>query len=247
MSGAGRKSGYRKGVTDSFLNDYPLPEEGISQIVKVKGVRGSNQIEIIDANGQESLALLPNKFRKLIWVKRNDYVMVGIGVDKSNNIDNDNDNETEDNNSDDNINSISNNSKTSNIQYMIENILGKDQIKYIKQKKLWPDAFDANYKNSKNNIALSTLKSTTEDIGNVFNNMDLNSNRHDNSNSNSNINGGIMKSRIDDLMPDYDSADECYEDDLQLNQKLDKFGNTIDDDDDDDDDESAKGEEVIIK
>ena len=55
-----------------------------------------------------------------------------------------------------------------------------------------------------------------------------------------------MKSRIDDLMPDYDSADECYEDDLQLNQKLDKFGNTIDDDDDDDD-ESAKGEEVIIK
>ena len=112
MSGAGRKSGYRKGVTDSFLNDYPLPEEGISQIVKVKGVRGSNQIEIIDANGQESLALLPNKFRKLIWVKRNDYVMVGIGVDKSNNIDNDNDNETEDNNSDDNINSISNNSKT---------------------------------------------------------------------------------------------------------------------------------------
>ena len=68
MSGAGRKSGYRKGVTDSFLNDYPLPEEGISQIVKVKGVRGSNQIEIIDANGQESLALLPNKFRKLIYL-----------------------------------------------------------------------------------------------------------------------------------------------------------------------------------
>ena len=76
MSGAGRKSGYRKSVTDGFLNELPLPEEGKSAVAQVGAPRGSNVFEVLLPDGSQSLALMPNKFKKLIWVKRNDFVIV---------------------------------------------------------------------------------------------------------------------------------------------------------------------------
>lgn len=69
MSGSGRKTAYRKGVTDKVLYDAPEPKES-EQIVRVVGLRGGNLFEVADAVGTHSLTLLPAKFRKLIWIKR---------------------------------------------------------------------------------------------------------------------------------------------------------------------------------
>jgi len=77
MSGAGRRSGYRKSVTTSYENDYPLPsQEKQEYIGKVRGNRGTNIFEFELANGSVELARMPNKFKKVIWVKRNDYVII---------------------------------------------------------------------------------------------------------------------------------------------------------------------------
>jgi hypothetical protein len=46
MSGSGRKSAYRKGVTDSFLNDFPEPEDGKTMVARVRASRGTNIFEV---------------------------------------------------------------------------------------------------------------------------------------------------------------------------------------------------------
>ena len=77
MSGAGRRSGYRKSVTTSYENDYPLPsQEKQEYIGKVRGNRGTNIFEFELANGSVELARMPNKFKKVIWVKRNEYIII---------------------------------------------------------------------------------------------------------------------------------------------------------------------------
>ncbi|GMI40690.1 hypothetical protein TrCOL_g5089 [Triparma columacea] len=141
MSGAGRRSVYRKHLTNSILEGYPEPEEG--EIVgRVVGSRGGNIIEIEIArevdiqssdggdvfSGEEdvlytahessnddvksssnittptttsinmgvskislstppilnsSLAILPTKFNKLVWVKRGDYVIAQGGFNEN--------------------------------------------------------------------------------------------------------------------------------------------------------------------
>jgi len=45
MSGSGRRSGYRKGVTSEVLYGEPVPEEG-EYIVQVTAMRGSNLFEV---------------------------------------------------------------------------------------------------------------------------------------------------------------------------------------------------------
>jgi hypothetical protein len=66
MSGAGRKGAYRKGVTEEVINGTPLPEEN-EFVAQVKAPRGGNVIEILCGDGSEGLAILPAKFRKLLW------------------------------------------------------------------------------------------------------------------------------------------------------------------------------------
>ena len=66
MSGAGRKGAYRKGVTEEVINGTPLPEEN-EFVALVKAPRGGNVIEIVWGDGPEGLAILPAKFRKLLW------------------------------------------------------------------------------------------------------------------------------------------------------------------------------------
>lgn len=72
MSGSGRKTNYRKGVTKKVLYDAPEPKEN-EQVVKVVGLRGSNLFEVQDEHGATTVTMLPTKFRKLIWVKRGAY------------------------------------------------------------------------------------------------------------------------------------------------------------------------------
>ncbi|CAM8917358.1 unnamed protein product [Rhodiola kirilowii] len=45
-------------------------------IMQVVSLRGSNLIEIMDAAGGKSLALIPAKFQKTMWIKRGNFVLV---------------------------------------------------------------------------------------------------------------------------------------------------------------------------
>jgi len=45
-------------------------------VAQVMGSKGANLFEIRIANGDRAVGLLPNKFRNLIWIKRNDFVVI---------------------------------------------------------------------------------------------------------------------------------------------------------------------------
>jgi probable RNA-binding protein EIF1AD len=78
MSGVKRRSGYRKNVL-SEMEDFHEPKEN-EYLGRVITCRGGNTFEVskyIRDVGEESvLALLPTRFRKLIWLKRGDYVII---------------------------------------------------------------------------------------------------------------------------------------------------------------------------
>ena len=120
MSGAGRKSKFRKSVTDEFLTSLPEPGEG-EHVCKIAGSRGSNMFEIAlrDDDTSGSLALLPNKFKNVIWVKTRDFVIVqGNGAEKAE------------------ANGAASDAK---VQYFIKHILTKEHVKHIQKKGLWPE------------------------------------------------------------------------------------------------------------
>eukprot|EP00934_Nitzschia_sp_Nitz4_P005109 Nitzschia sp. Nitz4//scaffold19_size178191//175277//175917//NITZ4_002018-RA/size178191-augustus-gene-0.90-mRNA-1//1//CDS//3329540804//5099//frame0 len=120
MSGLGRRSHYRKHLTDTVLHGLPEPgpEE---QIARVVATRGGNQFDICVPNDDtQYLALLPTKFHKLVWVKRGDYVIVHVG---------DANEEGEDETTE----------AASGIRHMITHILYKDQVKHLQNKGLWPE------------------------------------------------------------------------------------------------------------
>lgn len=144
MSGLGRRSHYRKNVTDTVLNAFPEPNfaEG-ERIAQVAGSRGGNILEIFvapspDNNDNTSttpcqleLALLPTKFRKLIWVKRGDFLIVGgdetTAADEQ----------------------PIHKSQQHKVRYMVRHILYSDQIKHLKSLKssIWPSQFDEKHSN----------------------------------------------------------------------------------------------------
>jgi len=156
MSGLGRRSHYRKHLADSILNDYPEPAQN-ERIAKVVGTRGSNQFDVVvspsiqesnsgndvennNLNTTPQLALLPSKFRKLVWVKRNDYVICSCAQSE------DLLDEKTDGSSSTTIKPLnpSQNSSTTvkstegGIRYMITHILYKDQVKHLKDENKWP-------------------------------------------------------------------------------------------------------------
>lgn len=104
------KATKRKHVTKEVLNEFVLPEDG-QQIVKVTAGRGNNLHEVESDNQEKFLVSMPTKFRKNVWIKRGDYVLVQP---------------------------IEEGDK---VKAEIVTILYKEQIKYIKQEGLWPEAF----------------------------------------------------------------------------------------------------------
>lgn len=117
MSGLGRRSQYRKHLTDSVLHELPEPSE-TEEIAKIVASRGGNQFDIVtpDDVDKPQLALLPTKFHKVVWVKRNDYVIVECG-------------EKEDD------------EDAGGVRFIINHILYKDQIAHLVKNNLWPEAF----------------------------------------------------------------------------------------------------------
>ncbi|KAF0701122.1 Aste57867_8419 [Aphanomyces stellatus] len=94
------------------LYGEPEPVTG-ELIVQVQAMRGSNLFEIVTPEGKTGIAMLPTKYRKLIWIRRGDYLIVGETTGD----------------------------KKGAVNYMVEHILYKEQIKHLKKKDLWPAAF----------------------------------------------------------------------------------------------------------
>lgn len=68
----------RKHVLKEMMDDsFELPTEK-QQIVRVVNNRGSNlhEVETAEANAEKFLVSMPNKFRRNVWVKHGDYVLV---------------------------------------------------------------------------------------------------------------------------------------------------------------------------
>ncbi len=117
MSGSGRKSQYRKSVTDSFLTGSVIPSEG-EEIVLVNANRGSNLFDIQLCHGEHELARLPSKFNKLIWIKKNDFVIVERNDEPS----------------------VAND--TSKVKYTIRSVVNKDNIREMRKANIWPSQFE---------------------------------------------------------------------------------------------------------
>jgi hypothetical protein len=82
MSGVKRRSGYRKNVM-SEMEEFHEPKEN-EFLARVVGTRGGNTFEVAKWKATEKeeemvLVLLPTRFRKLIWLKRGDYVIISCG------------------------------------------------------------------------------------------------------------------------------------------------------------------------
>ncbi|XP_022090557.1 probable RNA-binding protein EIF1AD [Acanthaster planci] len=104
------KATKRKHVTREVLDEYTLPEDH-QQIVKVTASRGNNLHEVQTATGEQFLVSMPTRFRKNVWIKRGDFVIVDpiLEGDK--------------------------------VKAEITTILYPKQIKYIQKEGLWPDQF----------------------------------------------------------------------------------------------------------
>lgn len=100
----------KKHVFASVLDDFVLPSMG-QAIVRIVTGRGNNLHEVADASGRTFLVSMPTKFRKNVWIKRGDFVIV-TPIEEGD-----------------------------KVQAEIATILYRDQIRYIKRENLWPAAF----------------------------------------------------------------------------------------------------------
>ncbi|XP_078392902.1 putative RNA-binding protein EIF1AD [Cetorhinus maximus] len=100
----------RKHVVKEVLGDYEPPSEK-QQIVRVVGSPGNNLHEVETAQGERFLASMPTKFRKNIWIKRGDFLIVDP---------------------------IKEGDK---VKAEINSILYKEHIKQLRKEGLWPASF----------------------------------------------------------------------------------------------------------
>ena len=68
------KATKRKHVTKE-IQDLTVPTEA-QLIVRIIQSRGNNLHEVVDRTGSQYLVSMPVKFRRNIWVKRGDFVLV---------------------------------------------------------------------------------------------------------------------------------------------------------------------------
>ncbi|XP_038073562.1 probable RNA-binding protein EIF1AD [Patiria miniata] len=134
------KATKRKHVTREVLDEYTLPEDH-QQIVKVTASRGNNLHEVQTATGEQFLVSMPTRFRKNVWIKRGDFVIVDpiLEGDK--------------------------------VKAEIATILYPKQIKYIQKEGLWPDEFaskppsgESDIAHAVNNLDLDTI---TKDVSKI--------------------------------------------------------------------------------
>lgn len=158
MAGLGRRTHYRKHLTDSIIYDFPEPGDN-ERIAKVVATRGGNQFDIIlphdrddsveggndddeylSRNQKPQLAILPTKFNKLVWVKRNDFVIVETVADDDKEEESQVEQEEIQGEKQEQTKVVSKKDENihDGIRFMISHILYKDQVKHLQAKGLWP-------------------------------------------------------------------------------------------------------------
>uniref|UniRef100_A0A0B7ANH4 RNA-binding protein EIF1AD n=1 Tax=Arion vulgaris TaxID=1028688 RepID=A0A0B7ANH4_9EUPU len=100
----------KKHVTKEVLEEFPLPDWS-RKVVMVTGSKGNNLHEVKTPTGEVFLVSMPTKFRKHVWIKRGDYILVDP---------------------------IEEGGK---VKAEISHILFKEQIKHIQEHGKWPEAF----------------------------------------------------------------------------------------------------------
>jgi len=65
----------KKHVEREIYEDFSVPSDDLT-IVKVVKPRGNNLHQVVNPAGEEFLVSMPPKFRKHLWIKRGDYVVV---------------------------------------------------------------------------------------------------------------------------------------------------------------------------
>lgn len=104
------KATKRKYVVKEVLDDFILPASN-QKIVRVLSGRGNNLHEVEDTEGEKFLVSMPTKFRRNVWIKRGDFLVVEP---------------------------IEEGDK---VKAEIVHILYKHQIKYIQDEGQWPKEF----------------------------------------------------------------------------------------------------------
>ncbi|XP_062581118.1 probable RNA-binding protein EIF1AD [Saccostrea cucullata] len=120
------KATKRKHVTKEVLDEFVLPTED-QQIVRVTAGRGNNLHEVETAQNERFLVSMPTRFRKNVWIKRGDYVL---------------------------IEPIQEGEK---VKAEIAAILYKEQIKYIQEEGKWPAEFVLKENNADEGIPADML------------------------------------------------------------------------------------------
>ncbi|XP_028028336.1 probable RNA-binding protein EIF1AD [Bombyx mandarina] len=107
-------------MNEALWDDYELPKDN-QNIVKVVKSKGNNLHEITTPIGEEYLVSMPTKFRKNIWVKRGDYILVEPIPEGD------------------------------KVKAEIVKIMNKDSIKFYKENNVWPKQFEDNKSENKPN------------------------------------------------------------------------------------------------
>ncbi|XP_076877463.1 putative RNA-binding protein EIF1AD isoform X2 [Brachyhypopomus gauderio] len=100
----------RKHVVKEVLGDYVTPSDN-QQIMRILGTNGNNLHEAVTECGERFLLSMPTKFRKNIWIKRGDFVIVDP---------------------------IEEGDK---VKGEISSILYRDHIQYLRKLGIWPKGF----------------------------------------------------------------------------------------------------------
>ncbi|KAG8522620.1 putative RNA-binding protein EIF1AD [Galemys pyrenaicus] len=112
----------RKHVVKEVLGEHMVPSDQ-QQIVRVLRTPGNNLHEVETAQGQRFLVSMPSKYRKNIWIKRGDFLIVDP---------------------------IEEGEK---VKAEISFVLCKDHVRSLQKEGLWPEAFSevAEKRNSNRN------------------------------------------------------------------------------------------------
>ncbi|KAK5644172.1 hypothetical protein RI129_008017 [Pyrocoelia pectoralis] len=105
-------------LMELMQDDFSLPNEN-QAIVKIISSRGNNLHEAETPDGSTYLISMPTKFRKNIWIKRGDFVLVEP-IEEGD-----------------------------RVKAEIVRVLTSDHIKYFKKDGVWPSSFNSEKESSK--------------------------------------------------------------------------------------------------
>jgi len=105
----------RKHILLDCLQNFPIPTTE-ERVVRVLQLRGSNVCEVEHTDGEHVLCTIPNKFHKLIWIKKGNFLIVRNPPELTN-------------------------LRNRKIKAVVVHVLSPTQIKYLVKENLWPKEF----------------------------------------------------------------------------------------------------------